>query len=298
MGLTYPKQTPLCLFDECSRPVMVSLLSQEHAMTLLPLALLLFSPAQADDWDIDIDGIDIGGGDSKGQEMVTYQGNSVQKAPDFVEGTLASIAHSGGTVTINCVDRDGISARIDYTLEGTNRDALKRFGDGIGLRVWGSSRGGGVQTRMPSSSSSIKSKNIPLVVSLPRNAKVKVSGGSGFIQVQGCEGAVAAANRSGDIVISGKLATVSATAPSGDVNIDVDESASMTGSSKISASGNARVRIPSDFGGRLTAKGSEVEVRQLVDGTQTSTLVQGSLGEGTASLSVSAKGTVKVETAN
>ena len=267
-------------------------------MTSLALALLLLAPAQADDWDIDIDDIDLGGAGSKGQELVTYRGSSGQTAPEYKDGTLVSITHTGGTISVNCIDRPGISARVDYVLEGTNRDALKRFGDGIGLRAWGNSRGGGVQTRVPSASSSIKRKDVPLVISLPPNAQVKVSGGAGWIQVHGCAGAVAAANRSGDIVISGKLTRFTAQAPTGDVTVEVDESAKLAGSNRVSAGGDAKIRIPSDYGGKISAKGSEVEVRQMVDGTDSDTLVQGTIGEGTASLSITAKGTVNVQTSN
>ncbi len=52
-------------------------------MTTLTLAALLLAPAQADDWDMDME-IELGGADSKGQEMVTYQGDSSKVAPDYV----------------------------------------------------------------------------------------------------------------------------------------------------------------------------------------------------------------------
>jgi len=270
---------------------------QEGTMTALTLAIALISYAHADDWDMDME-IDLGGADAKGQEMVTYQGDTSKTAPEYVAGSPVSIAHKGGNITVNCVDREGISARATYTLEGTNRDALKRFGDGVGLKAWGGARGGGVQTRIPGASSSIKRKDVPLVITLPKSVKLKISGGTGWIQVNGCEGPVAAANRSGDIVLSGKLSSASATAPKGDVTVTIDESAQMSGSSKVSASGSATLTIPSDYGGKLSVRGSSVKVRHLVDGTETDTLVQGTVGDGNASLTVTAKGAVDVKAAN
>ena len=265
-------------------------------MSLL-LAALLLAPAQADDWDMDME-IELGGADSKGQEMVTYQGDSSKVAPDYVPGTPVAITHAGGNITVNCVDREGISARVRYTVEGTNRDALKRFGDGVGLKAWGGGRGGGVQTRIPGASSSIKRKDVPLVVSIPKQVSLKVKGGAGWIQITGCEGPVAAANRSGDIIMSGKLTAASANAPKGDVTISIDESAKMSGGSKVSSSGNATLKIPSDYGGKISARGADVKVKHLVDGTESGTSVQGSIGDGTASLTISAKGSVSVQTSD
>ena len=196
------------------------------------------------------------------------------------------------------MDREGISARVSYALEGTNRDALKRFGDGVGLKAWGGPRGGGVQTRIPSASSSIKRRDVPLNVTLPRDVQLKVSGGAGWIQVSGCVGPVSAANRSGDIVIDGKLTRASAKAPKGDVTISIDESATMSGTSTVTASGKATLKIPSHYGGKISARGQGVTVRHLVDGTETDTLVQGTIGSGSATLNVSAKGEVNVQTSN
>jgi hypothetical protein len=268
-------------------------------MFSLTLALLLLTPAQADDLDLgfDMDDIELGVKDAKGQDLVTYQGNTSQNAPEYVAGTLVSVSHSGGTIVINCMERDGIAAMVDYSLQGTNRDALKRFGDGIGLKVWGGGKGGGVQTRVSSASSSIKSKTVPLVVSLPRKAKIRVNGGQGWVQVRGCTGSVSVANRSGDITISGTLTSISATAPAGSVTAHLTEASSMTGSSKItSGGGDVLLKIPSDYGGRIYAKGQTVKVRHLVDGSESGTLVQGTIGQGNASLTVTAKGSVTVET--
>ena len=271
-------------------------------MITFALSLLLFSPAWADDLELgfDMDDIDLGSKNTKGQEMVSYTGNTSQNAPAYKAGTLVSISHTAGIITVNCVERDkGITARVDYMLEGVNRDALKRFGDGVQLKAWGGDRGGGVQTRVPSASSSIKSKEVALVVSVPVRARVKVNGGNGMVQVRGCEGSVAVANRSGDIRISGKLTSVTATAPGGSVTVMVHETAAMSGSSKISAGGgNAELRIPSDFGGRIYAKGQDVKIRHMVDGSKTPTQVQGTIGEGNASLTVTATGAVRVETSN
>jgi hypothetical protein len=266
-------------------------------MISLVLALTMLSPVHADEWDMDME-IDLGSSTKKGEELVTYQGDSSKNAPEYGAGTPLSIAHMGGNITISCVNREGISARVRYTVEGTDRAALKRFGDGVGLMARGGAGGGSVQTRIPGASSSIKSKDIPLVVTVPKQTKLKVSGGAGWIQVTGCEGTVSAANRSGDIMITGKLSAASAKAPSGDVTIEIDESAEMKGSSSISASGKANLKIPSDYGGKISARGPEVKVRHLVDGKESDTLVQGIIGAGSASLTVTAKGAVNIQSSN
>ncbi len=267
-------------------------------MLLLTLLSFLATPAIADDgWDIDIDDIQLDDSSAKGQEMVTYTGSQNQAAPDFASGAQVTITHTGGTISVRCVDRKGISARVDYALEGTNRAALSAFGKGLGLRVWGSKTSGGVQTRIPGASSSIKSRDLPLVVNLPTKARVRVNGGAGWVQVTGCEGTVAAANRNGDIAIDGTYTNISATAARGDVDIQLSEDSTLTGTNKIQASsGKAHLALPMGYGGRIYARGSQVEVRHMVEGSEGPGLVQGQIGEGKASLSISAKNEVNVTT--
>ena len=268
-------------------------------MTILLFALAFSSHVLADDdaWEIDIDSIDIGGADAKGQELVTYTGASDQNAPGYKAGAPVTITHTAGTISVQCMDRDGISARIDYMLEGTNRNAMSSFGKGVGISAWGSASSGGVKTRIPGASSTIKSKALPLSVSLPRDAKVRVNGGNGWIQVQGCHGTVSASNRAGDIMIEGTLSNVNASAPKGTIRVLLDESSSLTGTNRITASGgDVELHLPTGYGGRIYAKGSQVDVRHMIDGTESPTLVQGSIGEGRASLSVTARGKINVRT--
>lgn len=251
-----------------------------------------------DGWDINIDDIQLDDA-AKGEEMVTYTGSENNAAPNFVAGKAVTITHSGGTISVRCLDRKGISARLDYTLEGTNRDSLSAFGKGLGLRVWGNANSGGVQTRVPSASSSIKSKELPLVVSLPKEAKVRVNGGNFWVQVTGCKGAVAAANRKGDIAIDGTYTNVSATAGGGDLSVELSESSALSGTNRLQApQGAVKLTLPMDYGGRIYAKASQVEVRHMVNGSEGPNLVQGTIGDGKASLSITAKTTITVSSSD
>jgi hypothetical protein len=267
-------------------------------MYIFALCTLLVTAAHADDgWDIDIDDIQLDDSSTKGKELVTYTGAENQSAPDFAEGASVTITHSGGTISVRCLDRKGISARLNYTLEGTNRNALSAFGKGLGLRAWGGATNGGVQTRIPGASSSIKSKDLPLVVSLPSRARVRINGGSGWVQVTGCEGTVAAANRSGDIAVDGNYSNISITAARGDVDVSLTEDATLSGTNRIQApGGTVKLALPMSYGGRIYARSAQVDVRHMVDGTESPTQVQGKIGDGNASLSITAKTEIKVTT--
>lgn len=245
--------------------------------------------------------IDLGPGDqSGGDESITYSGGISQTAPDYKPGTLVTVTHSGGTIAVYCQERDGIAARLSYNLAGTRKTALKAYGDGIGLAVWGNAGGGGVKTRMPSKPSSIQSADVALVVNLPTQARVKVVGGNGWVQVLGCEGSVAASNRSGDVQITGKLTNVWAQAPRGNVKVELDPDSRLVSTNKIYAGGgSAELSLPLAFSGRFYAKGASVMVEPLVQGTNSPTLVSGTIGDGgRASLSITAKTDVKVRSAN
>jgi len=260
------------------------------------LSLLILAPtAYAEDSLLDIDLGDFDLDEASVEESLTYEGSSTDSAPDYTPGKPVSITHYGGNITVNCTDRSGIDARLDYALEGTNRASMKRMGDGIGVRAWGSSSSGGVSTRIPSKGSGISSSSIPLAVNLPKSVRVTVTGKRGWITVRGCTGTVKATTAQDGIFVSGELTKFELTASKGDIEIELSESAKLASTSKAYAStGKISLSMPLDQQIRLDARGESVEVSHIVDGNVTDTRVTGNIGEGGPSLSLTAKGAVKV----
>ena len=58
--------------------------------------------------------------------------------------------------------------------------------------------------------------------------------------------------------------------------------------------GNAVLRLPLSYGGKFAAKGSAVSVFHTVMGTNTPSAISGTIGTGTASVSISARDNVEV----
>ncbi len=251
--------------------------------------------------DIDdlLDEIDLGGAGSgpSSAELISYSGGLDQSAPDFAAGKTVSITHTTGDVTVYCQDRQGISARIRYDLRGTDGPALERLGKGIGMRTWGSSSSGGVTTRVPGASSTVKEKDIDLTVNLPPQANVKVSASRGRVEVVGCEGQVTITAGDG-VFVSGVLARLTATTSRGDAKVELSPASALTSTNKVSAArGRVSLELPSDYAGRIYAKAEDVSVWHRVDGTNSPGLVQGTVGGGgSASLTVTAASSVDIGT--
>lgn len=268
-------------------------------LPLAALALLLAAPAPAAEGDdpLGIDDIlsEIDLGPSSEKESMTYTGSMDQLAEKYVAGKPVSVGHVGN-IRVRCADRVGIAARVAYTLDGTDEAKMEAFGKGIGLAVSGGPTGGSVKTRIPAKSSAIKSADVELTVNLPKNADINVTGGDGWVQVVGCTGKVKLTNRSGGAYVSGRSTTFDVASANGDVKVEVEDGTTVVGPNRIAATnGNADLALPLGYAGKITAKGSEVSVYHTVAGTNSGTLVQGTIGTGTASLSITAKGKVSVK---
>ncbi|MCB9758935.1 MAG: DUF4097 family beta strand repeat protein [Alphaproteobacteria bacterium] len=270
-------------------------------MTLL-LALVLAPPAIADDIDlgdieIDLDDIDLGSS-GHGDESSTYTGGLTERKNDLGDNVPVTVTHYGGNITVRCTEGDQISARIDFSVEGTDRDRLKAYGDGIGLAVWGDANGAGAKTRMPSKSSAIQRADVPLMVSAPPGTRLTVQGRDGWVQITNCTGALKASSTAGGVFAEGRYDSFQVTSQDGDVKVE------LTGNSVINASsaatstkGKVELILPDDANVKLAATGAEVRVEHLVSGTNTDTNVSGNIGNGGPSVRLSApKGEVKVKT--
>jgi hypothetical protein len=226
---------------------------------------------------------------------ISYEGHLSQAAEKYKPGTPVTISHTGGSVTVRCQEQTGLSARLSYTIYGTNGPNMERFGKAIGLSAYGAASSSSVKTRIPAKSSGITRFEIPLTVNLPPHANVIVVGGSGYVQVDDCEGTVKVSNSKGGVVIDGKHPTVNVTSGGGDVKVHLDAESVLKGTSSISSKGNLDLQLPTTYDGKFTAKGSQVRVFHTVTGTRTDTLVQGTVGSGTAAtLNLSAAGNVDV----
>lgn len=61
------------------------------------------------------------GSDSSAGGEVSYEGRLSSSAPNFASGKAVTITHTGGSIAIRCMDAPGITARLGYTVFGTNK---------------------------------------------------------------------------------------------------------------------------------------------------------------------------------
>jgi hypothetical protein len=259
-------------------------------------------PPEKSPGDVDVDALmksmDLGPtavGEGDYVNEMSYEGHLSQAAEKYKPGTPITISHTGGPITVRCQEQTGLSARLAYTIYGTNGPNMERFGKGIGLSAYGAASASSVKTRMPAKSAGITRWEVPLTVNLPRQANVTVVGGAGYVQVDDCEGTVKVSNAKGGVVISGKHSAVNVTSGGGDVKIHLDAESTLKGASTISSKGGISLELPTTYDGKFSAKGSQVRVFHTVNGPHSDTLVQGTVGSGTtASLNLSAAGNVDV----
>jgi hypothetical protein len=228
---------------------------------------------------------------------LTYEGGLSETAASYVVGKPVSVSHSGGNISVRCMETEKLSARLPYTVYGTAEAPMEAFGKGLGLSVGGDSKSGWVKSRVPSKTSGVSSYEAPLTVNIPKGVTgLSVSqSGSGWVQVTGCSGALKISAGSGGAYADGAYTSAVVTAAGGDVKLVQDAGVVLTGTTAVSApGGTARVVLASAQGGKLSAKAAEVSVAQTVMGTNTGTLVQGDMGLAGPSIAVSGKDRVEV----
>ncbi len=252
---------------------------------MLHLVILLLNTASADDEAVVGD--------------LSYDGNLSESASSYTVGKPVSVIHNGGNVSVRCIDTDTLSGRLPYSITGSSEGAMESAGRGMGLKVSGDGKGGGVvATRVAGRSSGVKEIDAPLTVNVPVGASAVTitQSGSGWVQVIGCSGSLKVAAGSGGIFASGRYTTVSLNAAGGDTKLVQDDGATLTGNSAVaSRGGNVMITLSTAQGGKLSAKGTQVTVEQAVlGGTQSETAVSGDFGIGGPTLTVSASGTVEI----
>lgn len=228
---------------------------------------------------------------------LNYDGSLNGRAAGYVVGKPVTVTHSGGNLSIRCIDSDRLSANLQYMITGSDAAPMEYLGKGIGLSVFGDAKTGSIKTRIPSKTSGVSTVDVPLTVSVPRGVTALTvnHGGRGWVQVLDCTGKVAVSAGRGGLYVSGALASVSAMASGGDAKVVMAPDAVLTGTSAVTApGGNATLQLSGAQGGKLTAKGAEVSVQQVVMGTNTPTLVQGEMGVQGPSITVTAKNRAEV----
>ncbi|MBN1335832.1 MAG: hypothetical protein JXB39_07705 [Deltaproteobacteria bacterium] len=244
------------------------------------------------DIEIDIGDLAVTKGD---QQSLSYEGQVQHNAPHYKPGTLVTITHARGNVSVRCTESEGLQARIQYVVYGSSEDSMKRVGDSIGLKTYASTSNASVKSTLPGLRSGVERVDTPLVVSLPREASVNVTASDGWVQVLGCTGTVKATARKGAIFASGTYRSFDATSSSGNVEIELSGDSVLTSNSRASASaGDIVLRMPMTQKGQLTATGSDVRVAHVVSGVNSPTRVQGTLLDKGPSITLSAKGKVEV----
>lgn len=266
-------------------------------MLTLALSLLQPSPALAQDGGLELIDIDLSGDDIGGPEPMSYSGGLLEKAPGLAPGKPVSITHSGGNVSVRCQDTEGLSAQINYELEGHDGPSLEAMGNGIGLRAWGDENGGGVQSQVPWKPASVSRADVPLVITMNRKANLTINNRGGWIEVLNCEGTITATTDQGGIFASGVYTAFNLASGTGDVTLKAKEGSDVTGSSRaVANTGNVVVHLPLTISGRINATGSEVSVLHTVDGNVTPTGVSGTIGAGGHNIHLQARGSVEMST--
>ncbi len=228
---------------------------------------------------------------------ISYEGGLSETAASYVATRPVSVSHSGGNISIRCMETEKLSARLPYTVYGTAEAPMEAFGTGIGLSVGGDSKSGWVKTRVPSKTSGVSSYEAPLTVNIPKGTTglTVTQSGTGWVQVTGCSGALKVSGGAGGVYADGAYTSAAVSASNGDVKLVQDSGAVLTGTTSVSAPGGAaRLVLATSQGGKLTAKAAEVTVQQTVMGTNSGTLVQGDMGLAGPSISVSGKTVAEV----
>jgi hypothetical protein len=263
------------------------------------LALLVLSPVQADDDDLgllDIDDIDLGDGPAHGDvvQTSTYTGSLQERRSGLGQGKSLTITHYGGPISIRCQEGSTLSARINYSIDGTNEPNMERYGRGIKLKVWGDSNSGGVKTITPSKGSGLIRTEVPLVVSAPKSVKLTVNAGSHWVEVLKCDGQVSVANKSGDVWVEGDLTRFSISAPGGMATVKLNSDSQVTSTSKITARDDVLLEMPLDVNVKLSARGTEIRLDHVITGTESETSVSGTIGNGGPSVTIRGKAKVVI----
>jgi hypothetical protein len=233
------------------------------------------------------------------QEEVTYEGSYLGDAPAYAKGKPVTISHSGGNLSVRCMETQGISARVQYTVRGTSRPAMEAFGNGVKMAVSGDANGGSVKTVTPSRGAGVTFTDVVLTVSLPKgtSALTITQTGTGWVEVFGCAGNLKLSSGTGGAFADGAYTSVNLTASGGSATVEQAKDVLWTGNSAISAPGGAiTLTFASAQGGKFSAAGAEVSVQPLVMGTNTPTLVSGSMGVSGPTITLKAKDRVDVKT--
>ncbi len=235
-------------------------------------------------------------GDAPADES-TYEGGNTANATGYVKGKPVSITHSSGNLSVHCMDTETLSTRMQYVVSGTAQDPMEATGKGIGLAAYGDSNGGRISTRVPGKQGGVSDIEVTLSVSIPRAPLTLniTNSGSGWVQVQDCDGTVNVHAGAGGAFASGAMNAANVTASGGDVKVVEQSDAVFKSPTTVSApGGNATLLLGTAQGGKITVKGATVSVGPTVMGTNTATLVSGDLGLGGTTISVSAKETATV----
>ena len=230
-------------------------------------------------------------GDESTVGELSYEGGFSGSAAGYVKGKPVSVSHSGGNLSVRCMDTSTLTARLQYTIYGSAEGPMESMGKGIKLSVTGTSSGGAVKTITPSKPSGVSHAESTLTVNIPRAPlTLTVSQtGTGWVQVIDCDGTVKVTSGSGGLYVSGHLDGVTASAPGGDAKVVQNDDAVFKSTTTLTATtGNATLQIASAQGGKLTASGKEVVSSSTVVGTNSSDLVQGELGVAGPAITVKA----------
>lgn len=220
-------------------------------------------------------------GDETTVGELSYEGGFSGSAAGYVKGKPVSVSHSGGNVSVRCMDTTTLTARLQYTIYGSAEGPMESMGKGIKLSVTGTSSSGAVKTITPAKPSGVSHAESTLTVNIPRAPlTLTVSQtGAGWVQVIDCDGSVKVTSGTGGLFVSGHLDGVTATAPGGDAKVVQNDDAVFKATTAITAAtGNVTLQVASAQGGKLTASGKEVTSSVTVVGTNTSDLIQGELG--------------------
>lgn len=261
---------------------------------MLTWTLLLACAALAEDFELNWDDIDL---DGDAPQLVDYTGSNTQAEAGFANDARVTVSLPVGNLKVRCTDGDIVRGGLSFKVRGDDPDAMKRYGDGIRLQVWGKGTNGGVKLVVPAQPSAVKEVTIDLNVVVPVGATLVATANRGWVEATGCRGFVTASAGRDGAYVQGALTGFKVAAATGDVKVKLDDGSEWTKSSAITATkGKATLIMGSSRSARIDARGTALRVSHEVAGTLTDTTARGEIGSGGPSLVIRAGAEVDVNT--
>jgi hypothetical protein len=227
----------------------------------------------------------------------TVKGSATGEAAGLsTDSGTYTVSNPYGPITITCKAGTTASASVTWSLDG-DAAILTTVKKGMGADVKKVGTGATIAPLAPKEISTLTTKDVTLVVTLPAGGTYNVVGGEGDVSVKGCKGTADVRNTKGGLAIEGSLTTLKANAPNGDVTAILRSGTLSAASSIDAAVGNIHMEMP-EFSAGVTAAASNIhmEMPEFKTTSEAAGSLIGAMGKGGAMLMLNApKGTINLK---